>query len=245
MKILITNDDGIYAEGIKPLVEWAKKLGEVTVVAPKSEQSGKSHAIDFVNPVEIKRVDIFEGVEAYRMDSTPADCVRFANSGLKRKFDLVLSGINKGVNVGIDVIYSGTVAAIFESAYWKTNAIAISTYPDSLEIAVGYLDDMYTFICENRLFDANGIYNVNIPREPKGIRIAKQGSPYFDDTFELVDKDKDMWLQCGKKIGDEDPEDLCRDTVALGVGYITVSPMTVDRIDHVAYEKISALSKTL
>ena len=75
MRILITNDDGVFAPGIVPLVEWAKKLGEVTVVAPKIEQSGKSHAIEFVKPFEIKRVDLWDGVESYSCDSTPADCV--------------------------------------------------------------------------------------------------------------------------------------------------------------------------
>ena len=245
MKILITNDDGIYAEGIKALVEWAKKHGEVTVVAPKSEQSGKSHAIEFVNPVEIKRVDVFEGVEAYRMDSTPADCVRFANSGLGRKFDLVLSGINRGVNVGIDVIYSGTVAAIFEAAYWNTNAIAISTYPDTLDSAIKYMDDVYTFICKNKLFDVNGIYNVNIPKTAKGIKVTKMGTPYFDDSFRLVDKENDMWLQCGTMIDDSEPDDITRDTVALKKGYIALSALTVDRVNHEAHAKIADLSVDL
>ena len=80
MRILITNDDGIYAEGIALLVEWAKVLGEVTVAAPKVEQSGKSHAINFTAPVEIRKVDVFSGVEAYEVDSTPADCIRFATN---------------------------------------------------------------------------------------------------------------------------------------------------------------------
>ena len=78
MRILITNDDGIQNKGIRLLAEWAKKFGEVTVVAPKVEQSGKSHAIDFITPVEIKKVDLLDGVEAYSMSSTPADCIRFA-----------------------------------------------------------------------------------------------------------------------------------------------------------------------
>ena len=101
MRILITNDDGIFAPGIKLLAEWAKTIGEVTVVAPKVEQSGMSHAIQFVHPIEIKKVDLIDGVEAWQMDSTPADCVRFGIIGLNRQYDLVLSGINRGVNVGV------------------------------------------------------------------------------------------------------------------------------------------------
>ena len=89
MNILIVNDDGIYASQLPALVKWAQKYGDVTVVAPKVEQSGKSHAIEFVKPMEIKRVYPFgEAVEAYAMDSTPADCVRFGINGLGRSYDL-------------------------------------------------------------------------------------------------------------------------------------------------------------
>ena len=96
MRILITNDDGINAPGIRMLAEWAKTIGEVTVVAPKVEQSGMSHAIQFVDPIEIKKVPFMEGVEAWSMDSTPADCVRFGIVGLEREYDLVLSGNDNG-----------------------------------------------------------------------------------------------------------------------------------------------------
>ena len=135
MRILITNDDGINAPGIRMLAEWARSIGEVTVVAPKVEQSGMSHAIQFVKPIEIKKVDLIDGVEAWQMDSTPADCVRFGIVGLKREYDLVLSGINRGVNVGIDLMYSGTVAAIFEAGRLGHRGIAFSTFPDSQQFA--------------------------------------------------------------------------------------------------------------
>ena len=94
MKILVTNDDGIASPSLSHLAHWAAKFGEVTVVAPKVEQSGKSQSIDFFHPVEIKRVE-FDGLEAWAMDSTPADCVRFGILGLDREYDLVLSGINR------------------------------------------------------------------------------------------------------------------------------------------------------
>ena len=146
MKILITNDDGINAPGIRLLAAWAKKLGEVTVVAPKVEQSAMSHAIDFVNPQEIKRVEFIDGVTAYSMSSTPADCVRFGVLGLQDKFDLVLSGINYGVNVGQDIVYSGTVAAVFEAARLGIKGIAFSTFPHSQKEAAQYFDMAYDFI---------------------------------------------------------------------------------------------------
>ena len=170
MRILITNDDGIYADGIRILAEWAKTIGEVTVVAPKTEQSGMSHAINFTKPMEIKRVELMEGVEAYSCDSTPADCVRFGIAGLGREYDLVLSGINRGVNLGVDIIYSGTVAAVFEAAYWGHKAIAISTYPDTQKEAAAQLDGIYNYIKENKLLETNPIYNLNIPKESRGIR---------------------------------------------------------------------------
>lgn len=227
MRILITNDDGIFAPGIRLLAEWAKALGEVTVVAPKVEQSGMSHAIQFVKPIEIKRVDIMDGVEAWQMDSTPADCVRFGIVGLEREYDLVLSGINRGVNVGIDLMYSGTVAAIFEAGRLGARGIAFSTFPHSQEFAAQYFSKVYDFITENDLFDKNPIFNVNIPDEINGIHLTYQGSPYFSDVFEKCDGD--YYLQAGSKIEDVCPEDIKRDTVAIHKGYISVTPLITTR----------------
>ena len=238
MKILITNDDGLFAPGIVPLVEWAKKLGEVTVVAPKVEQSAKSHAINFTSPIEIKKVDIFDGVEAYAMDSTPADCVRFGITGLKREYDLVLSGINRGVNLGADIIYSGTIAAIFEAAYWKTRAIAFSTYPDNRDFAASKLDEVYEYFKKNSLFDKGLIYNVNIPERVCGIKVTYQGSPYFDAGFDPIGND--MYMQTGNMLPDEFPGDLDRDTVAVKHGFITVTPLTLSRLDSEAYKNLKS-----
>lgn len=236
MRILITNDDGIFAPGIVPLVEWAKKHGEVTVVAPKVEQSGKSHAIEFVKPFEIKKIDLWDGVDSYSCDSTPADCVRFGIMGLNKEYDLVLSGINRGVNLGVDMIYSGTVAAIFEASYWKHKALAISTYPDTLHNAAAQLDVLYNYIEENKLFEYNDIYNVNIPAFSKGIKITSQGTPYFSDRFEPLGND--MYLQKGERIPDESPEDLSRDTVATENGYISITPITLSRLSTYAFRKL-------
>ena len=223
MRILITNDDGIWAPGIRMLAEWAKTVGEVTVVAPKVEQSGMSHAIQFVEPIEIKKVDLMDGVEAWQMDSTPADCVRFGIVGLEREYDLVLSGINRGVNVGVDLVYSGTVAAIFEAARLGHRGIAFSTFPDSQEFASQYFSDVYKFITDRDLFDKNLIFNVNIPDEVKGMHLTYQGSQYFSDIFKKGEGD--MYLQVGSRIEDICPDDLKRDTVAIHNGYISVTPL--------------------
>ena len=227
MRILITNDDGINAPGIRLLAEWARKLGEVTVVAPKVEQSGMSHAIQFVEPIEIKKVPFSEGIEAWQMDSTPADCVRFGVLGLGREYDLILSGINKGVNVGVDLVYSGTVAAVFEAARLGMKGIAFSTFPTSQEFASGYFDTVYDFITGNGLLDKNLIYNVNIPDEVKGIHLTYQGSQYFSDVFKKTEGD--MYVQVGSKIEDVCPDDLRRDTVAIHKGYISVTPLLATR----------------
>ncbi len=239
MKILITNDDGIFAPGIHALAEWAKTLGEVTVVAPKNEQSGKSHAINFTHPIEIKKVSLIDGVTAYSMDSTPADCVRFGISGLNKTYDLILSGINRGVNLGVDMIYSGTVAAVFEAAYWKHKAIAFSTYPDSGEYAASKLDEIYKYIKDNKLFEFSDIYNVNIPSNSKGIRITRQGSPYFDDGFQKLPGENDLYIQIGDKTPDEYPDDETRDTVATERGYISITPLTLSRVNESAYQQLS------
>ena len=227
MRILITNDDGINAPGIRMLAEWAKTIGEVTVVAPKVEQSGMSHAIQFVEPIEIKQVPLMDGVEAWSMDSTPADCVRFGVLGLGRQYDLVLSGINRGVNVGVDLVYSGTVAAIFEAARLGHRGIAFSTFPDSQEFASQYFESVYKFITDRDLFNKNLIYNVNIPDEVKGMHLTYQGSQYFSDVFKKTEGD--MYIQVGHRIEDVCPDDVKRDTVAIHKGYISITPLLSSR----------------
>ena len=111
MKICITNDDGIYSEGLQRLVAWARKLGEVHVYAPKVEQSAKSPAVEIHKAFEAKPAAVTGAVKAWAVDSTPADCVRFAVLGQKERFDLVISGVNRGLNIGQDIMYSGTCSA--------------------------------------------------------------------------------------------------------------------------------------
>lgn len=237
MKILITNDDGFDAPGIRLLAEWAKKLGEVTVVAPKTEQSGTSHAIDFINPTEIKKADIIDGVTVYSMDSTPADCVRFGIIGLKQRYDLVLSGINRGVNVGEDIVYSGTVGAIFEAAKNDIPAIAFSTFPHTQETAATYLDTVYEYICENKLLKENMLYNINIPDRADGIRMTYQGSQYFSDSF--IRQDGDIYIQVGGPIPDKEPDNLDRDTVAIHRNFITITPLLFTRTNMDVFRKFA------
>lgn len=234
MKILITNDDGIEALGIKLLVEWAKVLGEVTVVAPKVEQSGKSHGIELVHPIEVLDRSELYGVEAYSVDSTPADCVRFGILGMKRKYDLILSGINKGANLGKDIVYSGTVGAIFEAVALGHKAIAFSTFPDTLESAAKHLDMAYRFIEEKKLFEHNPIYNVNIPAKAIGAKITRQGASCFSDEF--VPIGNNLYCQKGYYTPDSDQNNLDLDAVAVNHGYISVTPMQNDRTEKSVFE---------
>lgn len=238
MRILITNDDGINASGIKKLVNWAKKHGDVTVVAPKVEQSGKSQAIELHKPFEVKASNVFPGIEAYTVDSTPADCVRYAIIGLKKDFDLVLSGINNGYNIGVDLIYSGTVGAVFEAELFGAYAIAFSTDYVNSSVTDEQLDIAYNCIVENKLFKYSRIYNVNIPPEGKEIRFTRQGSRYYSDNF--MKTDDDMYSPSGF-LAYQKKDDLTKDTHAVSAGYISVSPLTVNRINEKAYSKIIKL----
>ena len=229
MRILITNDDGIYASGMLPLVKWAMKLGEVTVVAPKVEQSGKSHGIEIHKAFEVKKVDLLEGVRAYAVDSTPADCVRFAVLGLKEEFDLVISGINRGLNIGQDIMYSGTVAAVFEAAALGIRAMAVSTEPKFYENAAGQMDRVWAYMTEKKLFDIHPIYNVNFTAEAGPVRITCQGGPYYSDDFKP--QENDMYLPCGKDVFTESGTmDLDTDAVLRG-GYTSIMPLTLSRAD--------------
>ena len=238
MRILITNDDGVNTLGIRLLAEWAKTIGEVTVVAPKVEQSAKSHAIEIVKPIEIKKVPFIDGVTAYSLDSTPADCVRFGLLGLNEKFDLVLSGINKGVNIGDDIVYSGTIGAVFEAAKLGVKAIAYSSAPDEQEAASKYFDEIYTYIVKNGLLEENDIYNINIPAKAKDIRLTYQGSAYYSDRFRKMDGD--MYIQEGEPIPDIFPDDINRDTVAIFKGYISITPLQASRTNMEVYRKLTS-----
>ena len=236
MRILITNDDGIASPILPVLAKRAQELGEVTVIAPKVEQSGKSHAIDFTRPIEVKRVDIGDGIRAYSMDSTPADCVRFAVCGLKEHFDLVISGVNRGFNLGKDIVYSGTIGAIFEAARLGINGVALSTDPRTFEAAENQLDTVLEFFRKHDLFGRNAIYNVNIPLDDKGIRVTRQGGIYFTDDFIL--REGDIYVQVGE-MAKNDSTDLTLDTVAVINNYISITPLTCEKTNLPLFKELN------
>lgn len=233
MRILIANDDGIFAPGIKHLAEWALRHGEVTVAGPKVEQSGKSHAINFIEPFEVKRVDLGLPLEAYSVDSTPADCVRFGVVGLGRQYDLILSGINYGVNMSGDIVYSGTMGAIFEAEHLGQRGIALSIAKEDSLPSFDTLDKILEYVKDKDLFAHSPLFNINIPENPKGILITRQGDAFFSDEFFHLEGD--MYIQRGHAVPETTPDDMTLDTVAFREGYISITPMTLDRTNREAF----------
>lgn len=227
MKILITNDDGIDSEGLAILARWAAKLGEVTISAPATQQSGKSHAITLRAPIEVRETSLGIGEKiAYAVGSTPVDCVRFVNVGLGERYDLVLSGINRGYNLGEDILYSGTAGAIFEAQLQKMHGLAFSTDHTTFEHAEAALDTVWQYVVANNLLNKNLSYNVNIPPHPKGILLTRQGGAYFSDRWELY---PDGTYQQRGYCVHENVHNHELDTDATIDGYITITPLTVDR----------------
>ena len=237
MRILLTNDDGIHAEGMRVLMEWARTIGEITVYAPRVEQSAKAHAIEIHKPFAVKQVELYDGSMGWAVDSTPADCVRFAVLGQKEKFDLVISGVNRGLNIGADINYSGTVSAAFEAALLGVKAMAVSTEPMSFGTAQKYLPEVWKEIDACRMIQKAAILNVNIPYEVKeeGILITRQGGPYYSDEFPHIGND--MYRPTGYSVH-KDAGDLSLDTDATLSGHITITPLHVDRTDWRVYEAL-------
>ena len=236
MRILIANDDGIKSPVLPLLAKWAMKLGEVTIAAPKFEQSGKSQAIQFIHEIEITEVEIAPGIVGYSVDSTPADCVRFGIFGLNRKYDLIISGINRGYNLGDDIVYSGTCGAIFEGSRVGINGLAISTDVDNLMNAPEHLDMVWDYIQKNDLYAYNSLYNVNIPHDPKEIRITKQGGMYYTDTF--VHRGGQLYVQSGEVVKDAGPDPLS-DINVIRANAISITPLIASRTEMSVFQKLN------
>ena len=236
MKILVTNDDGINAAQLVPLIKWCKKLGDVTVAVPKYEQSGKSQSIELHQSIEAKEVELEPGITAWAIDSSPADCVRFAKVALGLDFDLVISGVNRGLNVGVDVMYSGTASAILEAGVLGFPGIALSTAPAGYESCMEKLDEVLEIFRKHKLMDKHSLYNVNLPNEePKGYRFTRSGGPHF--TVDFRDEGNNMYFPYGDYIY-QNQHNLDIDGDAVEDGYISISPLTLQRIDMDVLNKL-------
>ena len=239
MNILITNDDSVSAPQLLPLIRECRKIGNVTVVVPKFEQSAKSHSIEIKQAFEVRLVEPEPGISLWTVDSTPADCVRFAVSGLKMTFDLVISGINRGYNLGKDTMYSGTLAAATEAVTKGMKALAVSTSVKYYDRAVTHLPEILDYFEQNRLWEMNDLYNVNIPVDPVGFRITRLGSASFSEEF--IPQENGLYFPGGKPIR-SDGSDITRDTDAAARGYISVTPMSVDRTNTEVFSRLQSVN---
>ncbi|MEO7768620.1 MAG: 5'/3'-nucleotidase SurE, partial [Ferruginibacter sp.] len=234
--ILITNDDGITAPGIRNLVEAVKDLGKIIVVAPDKPQSGMGHAITIGHPLRMNKVEMFEGVESWQTSGTPVDCVKLAvDKVLHRKPDLCLSGINHGANHSINVIYSGTMSAAMEASIESIPSIGFSllnyNYEADFEPARHYVRKIVSSLLQKKM-DKHLLLNVNIPSLPmeliKGVKVCRQAYAIYEEYFkERKDPQgkKYYWLT-GAFVNFDKGKDT--DVWALDNSYVSVVPIQFD-----------------
>jgi 5'-nucleotidase len=244
--ILITNDDGLEAKGIRSLTEAVASLGKIVVVAPKDPQSGMSQAITVKHPLRIKKAQL-NGTERYAINGTPTDCVKLAiNRLLPEKPDLLVSGINHGSNSSTSVLYSGTLGAALEGCINGIPSIGFSlmSWDADADFATAkiYATRIAQKVLENGLPKYTCL-NVNIPAIPaneiKGIRVCRQTIGYWQEEFEKRTDPggNDYYWLTGKYFNTE-PDDKDTDEWALKNNYIAVVPI---RIDLTSYSTIEII----
>lgn len=247
--ILVTNDDGITAPGIRALVEAMQRIGNVTVVAPDSPQSGMGHAITIHDPLRMDKVNVFEGVDAYQCSGTPVDCVKLAvNKILHRKPDICVSGVNHGSNSSINVIYSGTMSAAMEGAIEGIPSIGFSLlsykYDADFTGAQHYAELIVRAVLKSNPWDQL-LLNVNIPslpvKEIKGVKICRQAIGKWKEEFDErndPNQRKYYWLT-GKFVNPDLGEDT--DEWALANNFVSVVPVEFDFTAHHAIPLLNKL----
>jgi 5'-nucleotidase len=248
--ILVTNDDGITAPGIKALTNAVKDLGKVVVVAPDKPQSGMGHAITIGHPLRLTSVEAFGDIEAYQCSGTPVDCVKLAvDKVLHRKPDICLSGINHGANHSINVIYSGTMSAALEASIESIPSIGFSLLDYSIEAdfdGAAYYANLLVKQIISKKIDKHLCLNVNIPIAPKellkGLKVCRQAYAKYEERFdERHDPTgrKYYWLT-----GEFQNFDKGKDTDvwALENNYVSVVPVQFDLTN---YELKTKLQKAL
>jgi 5'-nucleotidase len=239
--ILVTNDDGYYAKGIKSLIEVASKLGDVLVVAPDKPQSGMGHAITVNGILRLSKINFdIKNVEAYACTGTPVDCVKLAiYKVLKRKPDVVLSGVNHGANNSINVLYSGTMSAAMEGAIEGIPAIGFSlldfAQDADFEGSKKVIETITKDVLENGMTKGTCL-NVNIPavkaNEIKGIKVCRAANASWEDEFETrVDPHgKEYFWMKGEFVNHDKGKDT--DVWALENNYVSVVPVHFDLTAH-------------
>jgi 5'-nucleotidase len=245
--ILVVNDDGITAHGIKALIEVMKEIGRVVVVAPDSPQSGMGHAITIGKPLRLDPVDIYEGVEMYRCSGTPVDCVKLAVSKIFKgqKPDLCVSGINHGLNNSINVLYSGTMSAAVEGAIESIPSIGFSLDDYSLQAdfshCLKFVKEIALIVLANGMPPAT-LLNVNFPAtaDIKGVKICRQANAKwaeeFDERFDPYHRPY-YWLTGVFQVNDAGGD---TDVWALEHNYASIVPVQFDMTAHHAISVLNS-----
>jgi 5'-nucleotidase len=240
MNILVVNDDGYQAEGLAILVRALAPFGNIYVSAPKTHQSAKSQAITIRSRIETFMTDpIFGSTATLVVDGTPTDATRLGLKVFNVDFDLVVSGINYGQNIAKDILYSGTVAAAIEAKVLGVDAIAISAHNTNLPYLYDETIKLMDEIIEAKLYEGPGILNINFPKEiyarPKGVKMTRMGSRYQHAEFVKSER-PDVYHIKGSIIHyQEDPDS---DVVAFDEGYISITPLEINRTDDVWLQQI-------
>ncbi|MBR1798536.1 MAG: 5'/3'-nucleotidase SurE [Bacteroidales bacterium] len=245
--ILITNDDGVTAKGIRVLDETAMEFGDVVVMAPERNASGKSHSLTTERPLRVREVKKTEGLSVYSCDGTPVDCVKLAVEYFcPREPDLVLSGINHGSNSSINVLYSGTMGAVIEATALGFDAVGFSILCHDAKAdfsqAKGYVRQIIAAVLQHKL-PPNVSLNVNIPYngEIKGIRVCHEAQAKWLDSFEkrTDPQGRPYWWLTGRFECDNPPQ--TSDEWALTNGFVSVVPIHPDFTSYDAIEPIKGL----
>lgn len=235
MKILITNDDGINARGIIALAKEISKKHEIIVVAPREQKSASSHSISIHNPIKIREEKLNENFKAYSLVGTPADCTQAGLSLLGGDIDIVISGINRGLNCGTDILYSGTVSAAVEGAIYSVPSIAISMDVDwskedeDYSKAAKWISKILD-VAEKDYLKENVVLNVNVPNineeDIKGLKVCRLGKSTYKTNYILVEENEDKVYVTKGTRNDilEDDSDL----YFLSQGYVTLTPLHFD-----------------
>jgi 5'-nucleotidase len=239
-KILITNDDGINAPGLRYLISVMRKLGDLVIIAPDKPQSGMAHAVTIQTPLRIHEIAKETGYEEYSCNGTPVDCVKLGQKVImKCNPDLIVSGINHGSNSSINVLYSGTMAAVIEGAMEDIPAIGFSLNDYAYNADFSHCEPFILSVASNVLEHglAPGVcLNVNFPKAEgniiKGIKVVRQAKALWDESF---DERKDphkrnyYWLH-GEFVCTDTSEDT--DQWALKNNYVSIVPVSIDLTAH-------------
>lgn len=243
MRILVSNDDGIYSPGIAMLANVAQKFGDVRVVAPDVEMSAAGHAITASRPVRYRPTKIFGDIEAYRVNGTPADCVALGTYHWEQ-VDVVLSGINLGANLGNSIWHSGTVAAAKQAALLGVRAIALSAPIEDEDADFSVLEPWVERVLEELLSeDCPPLVNVNFPRKPQGLRWASQAVDHY--AGRVVPQEDPMgrqhyWFTVVPLERHREGTDLW----AFEQGFVSMTPLRLDLTDYAELEQVTKPAAT-